>query len=89
MPEVINNMENNHAKQSKGSSFFADLTRNQLFIPMAALLLLLVFNLIMDPGFFKITLGYNSAGHPVLSGFLITILDYRSEEHTSELQSQR
>ncbi|MCI9658794.1 MAG: ABC transporter permease [Lachnospiraceae bacterium] len=72
-------MENNHAKQSKGSSFFADLTRNQLFIPMAALLLLLVFNLIMDPGFFKITLGYNSAGHPVLSGFLITILDYGSE----------
>ena len=72
-------MGNNDAKKSGGSSFFAELTRNQLFIPMAALLLLLVFNLIMDPGFFKITLGYNSAGYPVLSGFLITILDSGSE----------
>ena len=28
---------------------------------------------------FKITLGYNSAGDPVLSGYLMTILDYGSE----------
>ncbi len=53
--------------------------RNQLFIPIAALLLLVVFNLIADPSFFKITLGYNSAGDPVLSGYLMTILDYGSE----------
>ena len=53
--------------------------RNQLFIPIAALLLLAVFNLIADPSFFKITLGYNSAGYPVLSGYLMTILDYGSE----------
>ncbi len=53
--------------------------RNQLFIPIAALLLLAVFNLIADPSFFKITLGYNSAGDPVLSGYLMTILDYGSE----------
>ncbi|MBR4169419.1 MAG: ABC transporter permease [Lachnospiraceae bacterium] len=53
--------------------------RNQIFIPIAALLLLAVFNLIMDPSFFKITLGYNSAGDPVLSGYLMTILDYGSE----------
>lgn len=51
----------------------------QIFIPIAALLLLALFNLIMDPSFFKITLGYNSAGDPVLSGYLITILDYGSE----------
>lgn len=51
----------------------------QIFIPLAALLLLAVFNLIMDPGFFKITMGYNNAGDPVLSGYLITILDYGSE----------
>lgn len=55
------------------------LFRRQLFIPIAALLLLALFNLIMDPSFFKITLGYNSAGSPVLSGYLMTILDYGSE----------
>ena len=38
------------------------LFRNQLFIPLAALLLLMIFNLIADPSFFKISLGYNSAG---------------------------
>ena len=48
-------------------------------IPLAALLILFLFNLIMDPSFFKIELGYNSAGNPVLSGFLITILDSGSE----------
>lgn len=53
--------------------------KNQIFIPIAALLLLAVFNFICDPSFFKITLGYNSAGNPVLSGYLITILDYGSE----------
>jgi len=53
--------------------------RNQIFIPLAALLLLAVFNLIADPEFFKITLGYNAAGNPVLSGYLMTILDYGSE----------
>lgn len=66
-------------KPAKGNSFLANLTRNQLFIPVAALLLLLVFNLIMDPNFFKITLDHNSLGDPVLSGFLITILDSGSE----------
>jgi simple sugar transport system permease protein len=55
------------------------LLKNQMFIPLAALLLLAVFNLICDPSFYKITLGYNSAGNPVLSGYLITILDYGSE----------
>ena len=53
--------------------------KNQIFIPLAALLVLMIFNLIMDPSFFKITLGYNIAGEPVLSGYLMTILDYGSE----------
>ena len=60
-------------------SFFKRLTSNQLFIPLLALILLAVINLINDPGFFKITLGTNNAGNPVLSGYLITILDYGSE----------
>jgi hypothetical protein len=55
------------------------ILRRQIFIPIAALLILAIFNLIADPSFYKITLGYNSAGNPVLSGYLITILDYGSE----------
>ena len=51
----------------------------QIFIPIAALLLLAVFNLIADPSFYKLSLDVNSAGDPVLSGYLITILDYGSE----------
>lgn len=72
-------MQTNQAKKSSVSSFFTKIVKNQCFIPLAALLLLAVFNLIADPSFFKITLGYNSAGNPVLSGFLITILDSGSE----------
>ncbi|NBH73975.1 ABC transporter permease [Clostridiaceae bacterium] len=55
------------------------LTSRQIFIPIAALLLLALFNLAVDPSFFKITLGRNSAGDPVLTGYLMTILDYGSE----------
>lgn len=55
------------------------LASKQIFIPIAALLLLALFNLILDPSFFKITLGHNSAGDPVLTGYLMTILDYGSE----------
>ena len=56
-----------------------NLTRKQIFIPIVALLLLAAFNLIMDPGFYQIKFGHNSAGNPVLSGYLITILDNGSE----------
>lgn len=51
----------------------------QLLIPLAALAALAIFNLIVDPSFFKITVGENSLGDTVLSGYLITILDYGSE----------
>lgn len=53
--------------------------RKQLLVPLAALALLFLFNLIADPSFFKLTLGYNSAGDPVLSGYLMTIIDNGSE----------
>lgn len=68
-------------KQTANSNILMKLVRNQCFIPIAALFLLAVFNLIADPSlsFFKVTLGTNSAGNPVLSGFLITILDNGSE----------
>ena len=66
-------------RKADASGAFADLFRKQIFIPIAALLLLTVFNLAVDPSFFKVTLGTNSAGTPVLTGYLMTILDYGSE----------
>ena len=70
-------------KTEKKKSSIMDIVKNilgrQTFIPIAALLVLLLFNLIMDPGFFTITLKENSAGNPILTGYLITILDYGSE----------
>ena len=65
--------------ENKIRSFFTGLARHQIIIPLAALLILAIFNLIADPSFFKITLGYNSANNPVLSGYLISIIDYGSE----------
>ncbi len=65
-------------KKSAGQ-MLKNLTRKQIFIPIVALLLLALFNLIMDPGFYQIKFGYNSAGSPVLSGYIITILDNGSE----------
>ena len=58
---------------------FKKLMSNQLFIPVIALVVLALINLINDPSFFKVTLGTNNAGNPVLSGYIITILDYGSE----------
>ena len=65
-------------EESQGN-FLARLVRRQIFIPLAALLLLIVFNLIADPSFFAITLKENSLGDLVLTGNLITILDNASE----------
>ena len=52
---------------------------NQLFIPIIALVILTIINLIHDPSFFRPTLVVNNAGNVVLSGSLITILDFGSE----------
>ena len=59
--------------------FLTRLVRKQIFIPLAALLILIVFNLIADPSFFAVTLKENSLGDLVLTGNLITILDNASE----------
>ncbi|NLJ16474.1 MAG: ABC transporter permease [Clostridiales bacterium] len=64
---------------NKGTDFIKTLFKKQIFIPIVALLLLSIFNLIVDPSFFKVTYGLNSNGDPVLSGYLMTILDYGSE----------
>ena len=60
-------------------SLFKRLTRQQLFIPIAALTLLVLFNLIADPSFFEVTMKENSLGNPVLSGNIISVLDNASE----------
>lgn len=63
----------------KKSFLTADLFRNQMMIPIIAILLLTVFNLIIGPNFFRIRLDHNNLGNPVFSGNLITILDNGSE----------
>ena len=66
-------------KKAGAAGFFTKLMRNQIFIPLAALLLLVIVNLIAGPSFFKISLGTNNAGNMILSGYPITILDFGSE----------
>lgn len=72
-------MQTKENKKSGAMEMLSGLVRKQIFIPIAALLLLGIFNLIADPSFYKISFGYNSVGDPVLSGYLMTILDYGSE----------
>ena len=66
MPEVTSKMKS-HSKL------------NQLIIPLVALLILIVVNLIADPSFFRITMEIDKAGSPILHGNLISILDNGSE----------
>lgn len=72
-------MTQNTITKSKENSVLMKIVRNQCFIPLMALIILVLFNLALDPGFFKIALENNSEGNMVLSGFLITILDSGSE----------
>ncbi len=55
------------------------LKNSQLLVPLIAILLLVVFNLIRDPGFFSVGLTTNNNGDPVLQGNLISILNGASE----------
>jgi len=55
------------------------ILKNQIIIPIAALLALALFNLIADPAFYAIKMEHSNTGQLVLTGNLITILDYGSE----------
>lgn len=55
------------------------LFSSQLAIPIVALLLLVIFNLIRDPSFFSIAIKKNNFGNTVLTGNLISILNGASE----------
>lgn len=63
---------------SKGKNTFLQKS-SQLIIPLVAIGLLLIFNLIRDPSFFSISIGSNNEGNPVLQGNLISILNGASE----------
>ncbi len=52
---------------------------SQLLIPIIALALLAIFNLIRDPSFFSIGITANNEGNTVLTGNLISILNGASE----------
>ncbi len=52
---------------------------SQLMIPLIAFGLLIIFNLIRDPGFFSIETKLNNAGNTVLAGNLISIINGASE----------
>ena len=59
----------------KPGNWLKNLVRQQIFIPLAALLLLVLFNLIADPGFFKITMGQiNNASELVILAIGMTLV---------------
>jgi len=61
------------------SKFFKKLVKSQLAIPLFALLLVIVFNLIRDIGFFSLNITTNNDGNIVLTGNIISILNGASE----------
>ena len=50
--------------KAKASRFFSK--NSQLLIPLIAIFLLVIFNLIRDPSFFSIGIAANNNGDPVL-----------------------
>jgi len=70
-------------KQLKTKKTLADrlswLVHQQLFIPLAALFLLIVFNLIGDSSFFTIYVRTNNSGNAVLGGNIISVINDGSE----------
>ncbi|MEA5049294.1 MAG: ABC transporter permease [Eubacteriales bacterium] len=58
---------------------FKKVLKSQLGVPLFALLLIIVFNLIRDPGFFSLAITTNNAGNSVLSGNIVSILNGASE----------
>jgi simple sugar transport system permease protein len=55
------------------------LVTSNFIIPFLGLFLIFLFNLVTNPGFFRITTTVNNAGNTVLTGNLISILDNASE----------
>jgi simple sugar transport system permease protein len=62
-----------------GKPPFQRFVTSNLIIPFLGLLLIFFFNLITNPGFFRVATTVNNAGNTVLAGNLISILDNASE----------
>jgi simple sugar transport system permease protein len=58
---------------------FRKFLSSNLIIPFLGLLLIFLFNLVTNPGFFRVATTVNNAGNTVLTGNLISILDNASE----------
>ncbi len=52
---------------------------SHLIVPLVALGLLILFNLIRDPSFFSVAITHNNLGNPVLTGNLISVFNGASE----------
>ncbi|MDR2750742.1 MAG: ABC transporter permease [Clostridiales bacterium] len=52
---------------------------SHLIVPLLALLVIVIFNVIHDPSFFSVSLVVNNSGNTVLSGNLVSILNGASE----------
>ncbi len=70
---------NNKHSSDRSASAIKALTGHRLFIPIAFLVLLLLINVLINPGFLRISLGRDSGGNPVLIGNLINILNNSTE----------
>ena len=66
-------------KGTKKKITLSSVLNNQFFIPVLAITLLVIFDLITNIGFFKITVNTNSLGNPVLAGNIITVLSKGTE----------
>ena len=64
---------------NKFTNWVKKLFQSQLAIPIIALLILVIFNLIRDPSFFSIVIKKNNLGNHVLAGNLVSILNGASE----------
>jgi simple sugar transport system permease protein len=74
-------MSKNNSKPDtdRQASVLKAFIRHRLFIPVAFLTFLLLINVLINPGFLKISLGSDSTGNPVLIGNLINILNNATE----------
>lgn len=64
---------------NKGKASGKLLKHAQLIVPILAILLIAIFNLFRDPGFFSIEIATNNSGFKVLTGNLVSILNGASE----------
>ncbi|MDR2446698.1 MAG: ABC transporter permease [Treponema sp.] len=78
-PRVYENIQERTDSSGERVILIKKLVKSNLIIPFFGLLLIFLFNLITNPGFFRVVTTVNNAGNTVLSGNIISILDNASE----------